>query len=310
MLLLGGLKRLLHEDGLTIKGAQKLLREKGIAFVADLSQPLDDLTVAVIEGSASAARPPALAAAADAEDVEAVVMPEVPTTGVNVAADAGAADAVEAEPVKAAAEELHATESDPGAVDMNEHSFERAEANTEQRADTAEESVQSQKDESDDNDSIVMPSFRARPRPDPSGPPLARTDVNSAEPKVQEIVSNASSAPDAGSESVEDQSSAPKELTASTGTSGLDSDMDASPDPSEDAPAPEATSTARTVRVVDVAPVPPYHEIDVSPSIMSSLADVRMLSPEQAHQIKPLVARLTRLHASMVRHTQDAGTDG
>lgn len=51
MLLLGGIKKLLHEDGLTIKGAQKLLREKGVAFVADQSPPLDDLTIAVLEES-------------------------------------------------------------------------------------------------------------------------------------------------------------------------------------------------------------------------------------------------------------------
>lgn len=40
MLLLGGLKKLLHEDGLTIKGAQKILREKGIKHVSGLSHPL------------------------------------------------------------------------------------------------------------------------------------------------------------------------------------------------------------------------------------------------------------------------------
>lgn len=40
MLLLGGIKKLLHEDGLTIKGAQKILREKGVKHVAGLSQPL------------------------------------------------------------------------------------------------------------------------------------------------------------------------------------------------------------------------------------------------------------------------------
>ena len=39
MALLGGLKQLLHEDGLTIKGAQKLLREKGVRAVCDLSPP-------------------------------------------------------------------------------------------------------------------------------------------------------------------------------------------------------------------------------------------------------------------------------
>ncbi|MEO0990497.1 MAG: MerR family transcriptional regulator [Pseudomonadota bacterium] len=41
MLLLGGLKRLLHEDGMTIRGAQKLLREEGIRHVSAMSQPLE-----------------------------------------------------------------------------------------------------------------------------------------------------------------------------------------------------------------------------------------------------------------------------
>ncbi len=43
MLLLGGIKKLLHEDGMTIKGAQKLLREHGIKHVSAMSQPLDDV---------------------------------------------------------------------------------------------------------------------------------------------------------------------------------------------------------------------------------------------------------------------------
>jgi DNA-binding transcriptional MerR regulator len=42
MLLLGGIKRLLHDDGMTIKGVQKILREQGIAQVVALSHPLDD----------------------------------------------------------------------------------------------------------------------------------------------------------------------------------------------------------------------------------------------------------------------------
>ena len=44
MELLGGLKQLLHEDGMTIKGAQKLLREKGIKHVSGLGRSVDDLT--------------------------------------------------------------------------------------------------------------------------------------------------------------------------------------------------------------------------------------------------------------------------
>lgn len=41
MTLIGGLQKLLHEDGMTIKGAQKLLREKGVKYVASLSKPVD-----------------------------------------------------------------------------------------------------------------------------------------------------------------------------------------------------------------------------------------------------------------------------
>ncbi len=41
MMLLGGIKKLLHDDGMTIKGAQKMLREYGVKHVAALSQPLE-----------------------------------------------------------------------------------------------------------------------------------------------------------------------------------------------------------------------------------------------------------------------------
>ncbi|MDP5216037.1 MerR family transcriptional regulator [Ruegeria sp. 2205SS24-7] len=41
MLLLGGIKRLLHDDGMTIKGLQKLLREEGVAHVQGFSQSLE-----------------------------------------------------------------------------------------------------------------------------------------------------------------------------------------------------------------------------------------------------------------------------
>ena len=41
MQLLGGIKQLLHDDGMTIKGVQKLLREEGVGHVSTFSQPLD-----------------------------------------------------------------------------------------------------------------------------------------------------------------------------------------------------------------------------------------------------------------------------
>jgi hypothetical protein len=42
MRLLGGIKKLLHDDGTTIKGVQRILREKGVAHVAALSPGLED----------------------------------------------------------------------------------------------------------------------------------------------------------------------------------------------------------------------------------------------------------------------------
>ncbi len=61
MALLGGIKKLLHEDGMTIRGVQKLLREEGVRYVASLSPPLNPDEEA-IEGTAreiaDAPRPP------------------------------------------------------------------------------------------------------------------------------------------------------------------------------------------------------------------------------------------------------------
>lgn len=45
MRLLGGIKKLLHEDGITIKGVQRILREQGVAHVASLSPGLDEPAV-------------------------------------------------------------------------------------------------------------------------------------------------------------------------------------------------------------------------------------------------------------------------
>ena len=42
MTIIGGIKTLLHKDGLTIKGVQKILREQGVGYVAALSPPIDN----------------------------------------------------------------------------------------------------------------------------------------------------------------------------------------------------------------------------------------------------------------------------
>ena len=52
MALLGGIRKLLHDDGMTIKGVQKILREHGIKHVAAFSGPLDSELDAAEEAAA------------------------------------------------------------------------------------------------------------------------------------------------------------------------------------------------------------------------------------------------------------------
>ncbi len=51
MELLGGIRKLLHEDGMTIRGVQKLLREKGVRYVADMSPPLNGTQEPPLDGT-------------------------------------------------------------------------------------------------------------------------------------------------------------------------------------------------------------------------------------------------------------------
>lgn len=80
MRLLGGIKKLLHDDGMTIKGAQKVLREQGVRYVSALSPPLDDEDLVVgmaldMSGAMVEARRP-VAEVPDSAEVEA----EAPVT--------------------------------------------------------------------------------------------------------------------------------------------------------------------------------------------------------------------------------------
>ncbi len=54
MRLIGGIKRLLHDEGMTIRGVQKLLREEGVKHVQGYSQPLEHEAENSIEMPAAA----------------------------------------------------------------------------------------------------------------------------------------------------------------------------------------------------------------------------------------------------------------
>ena len=118
MQLLGGIKQLLHEDGLTIKGVQKILREEGMSHVAAMSAPLDELTQSQLDDTPTPAE---------------VVTPEppAPERGVVLSFEAPAEkvvkdaieliekkqDVSEPEPTDTAAAPDEATPSDPTPVE-------------------------------------------------------------------------------------------------------------------------------------------------------------------------------------------------
>ncbi|MCA0919763.1 MerR family transcriptional regulator [Pseudooceanicola nanhaiensis] len=101
MLLLGGIKRLLHEDGMTIKGVQKLLREKGVGHVAALAPPLD--------GEAEVEEATAIAPPMEAEVVTFPVTAAPRPAPVEATVEAPVEAATEA-PAPAADADLHASE--------------------------------------------------------------------------------------------------------------------------------------------------------------------------------------------------------
>ena len=49
MLIIGGIKKLLHEDGITIKGTQRIIKDKGLNYVSDLSRPLETVKTVINE---------------------------------------------------------------------------------------------------------------------------------------------------------------------------------------------------------------------------------------------------------------------
>ena len=73
MRLLGGIKKLLHEDGITIKGVQRILREQGVNYVAALSHGLDEDPTS----------------AADSDETVVAFAPKTPTPSEQIRMDLG-----------------------------------------------------------------------------------------------------------------------------------------------------------------------------------------------------------------------------
>ena len=56
MLIIGGIKKLLHEDGITIKGTQRIIKDRGLSYISDLSRPLETVGTEIQEQISSKTR--------------------------------------------------------------------------------------------------------------------------------------------------------------------------------------------------------------------------------------------------------------
>ncbi|WP_436399434.1 MerR family transcriptional regulator [Roseobacter sp. S98] len=397
MLLLGGLKKLLHEDGLTIKGAQKMLRENGVAHVAAMSQPLDDLTAAVIDDQVAdevatqpAPEPPAFsaepaetgevqpapelpAATPDAEPVaEPVTEPEeelpVPEPEVSVAAaepdvssDAEAEDtapvvpqqtapeplsepAADAQPLTDAGssplpDELEAadtpieedSEPDP-LIAADDELADAAPAEVSQPDETpiagsGEPDVESQTADIEDDFAPVetapeeipeedepvaeLPGFLRHPLNRDDGASASPGDTEAAAPKIDDLPQPQASdeiEPSASVSATEPEETAAEPEPPITEDAAAEAEApETEPQTeTEQAAAPEAVPVPRRI---DIPAPPAESSMTAEPSALTALSRVRTLTPEQAGQIRPLVARLAQLRADVTGAHKDAGKD-
>ncbi len=353
MLLLGGIKQLLHEDGLTIKGAQKLLRENGVPYVADMSQPLDDLTIAVIEGSTAGSddevsdlqeavvpdampeESPAAPAAQVLDEPPAPVTPEAPAmpepevlastpTEPEVIASTPEPDLSTQTPETAP---LVASEPDPEpvpqAVEPADAPDVLAPSETAQTAPPAEQDDVSAPQEPEPAPQEIEP---APQEPEPS----ARTPMADEPVAAETVPSDPASAEPEQPQTSQDAAQAMPSFRARPRSADAEAIIPTEPTPAPAAPQetptppqaeptiqdsaapvspPETSNEAPKPRVVDLPPVPAISQIAVDPSALSALAQVKSLTPAQAQEIKPLLARLTRLRASMATPRKEIHKD-
>ncbi len=157
MLLLGGIKKLLHDDGMTIKGVQKLLREQGVAKVSEFSQPLEQPAPAIEATARPAAESTVVSFPPKAQPSERTpeTTDQLPLELETTTSDTGDASQPERDPVEITEP---AASSQPVA---HSGSFDRAEETDEIAAHAIGK---------DDAETRAEPATDPDPAPEPAGP--------------------------------------------------------------------------------------------------------------------------------------------
>ena len=325
MQLLGGVQKLLHEDGLTIKGVQKILREKGMAYVSALSPAVDgaadELPVAM----------PEIVETIEAEPQTAKILPLVPKIKVEktverqpLAQDETFKPAIESE----IEETVETTTLDNG----DSESAEEIEVQP-QPDDVADAPVNDDLQSSSLESQIEQPNVTIDDAPitvasvDEDLPTPLGEDLITDEPVVAEILESAEtieeSPADTPEPTLEQDASTPDDidpfpvmpafLSRSTPqpanpeatvaevedvVSGAAAASEQEEEPTVEAnnvaiPEVEATEPeAPAPLTVELPQAVAEHDIQTTPSVLAALSKVSALSTAQAASIAPLLAQL------------------
>lgn len=319
MKLLGGIKKLLHDDGLTIKGAQKLLREHGVKHVCALSQPLDedliedagieearyeeavqldpieDAPATVVSFPSKEETPP---------PADAVVEPPVETTAeasqITPASEHSAPEVAQTEPPETIAQSDATESSDAATLDAPE--TEPAPAEPEDAAEAAPE-VEDPAEGSFTEDALPAFLRRSSPAPEPIAP-VASADA----PAKVTIDPVATLVPVANSPEAENSPEASREQEQPEDPVAMFAHRAASDAPvvaeDETAAPPVALEPAAFKAPMDVPPLslvaPEIDSFTPPGGILAAVPQAKRLSPQIAAEMSEQLSALRALRDRMV----------
>jgi len=339
MMLLGGIKQLLHEDGLTIKGVQKILREEGMSHVAEMSPPLDELTLQQIGEDASALQQAEVPVTIAEEPKGVVLNFEAKPADEDIKNTAEVADkeqvSIKGNVIDEAAASVEDTVAAAPAVEPAQPA---APPQPDAPIDAAPEqpaAAPAKPDAPVSSTPEVSDAAPASPDPTPEKPAdpspaqtAAYVETETAEPATEDAPEPESLKP------TEEQTAAAtipdflrRPLTPETPKASdnppaakepsapVAEEAPQVPEPQatehQPTPEPEAAPPAPKPRIIDGPAITPEDQIEASPAVLSAAFRAKRLTPDQARLAAPLLQRLTALRDSMAasrRGGTSAGT--
>ncbi len=311
MMLLGGIKKLLHEDGLTIKGVQKILREEGMSHVVSLSMPLDDSELDTVAAAPMMQVPE--------PEPQSVVLPFEPTRATE---DDDASQATPAPEPDAGPEAQAAPPTQESAAPDTAETGARAEPEVVEKSTSADTPATTTANETSEAspesetgaetgaeaarpaaEDATASDVASDPEPDEPDSPPAPEPAETAmeplpgflrEPATEDVAHDREQAPKAQEHAAE--APEPPERAA---------EADPDPQPQQDSTPTEtlvpagAAAPAPRARDIGMPQVQAENEVHAEPGSLTRAFRTRALSPGRVQKVTPLLAQLTALRDKM-----------